>query len=282
LSSLNVIAMTITVTPLGTQYEALAAWTGEPVDDIRHQLEDDHEEQREHWLAWRNGGVVGAVHPWLAPDRKVRLFFERTEPAAYGALLEKIEGPCLTTVDEADREAVTALTGLGFEVVRREVRLEIPVIRTSFALPDGYRVISAADTGIRELMALDDALRDDVPGAEGWESNETWFREETYDSPFFDPETYLVAIGSDGSYAGLVRIWNGPRPRPHLGLIGVLRTHRRRGLARALISTALNVLNDRGAPVVTAEADETNTASLTLLASFGASEVSADVELSRR
>jgi RimJ/RimL family protein N-acetyltransferase len=280
--TLNVIAMTITVTPLGTQYEALAAWTGEPVDDIRRQIEDDHEEQRDHWIAWRDGGVVGTVHPWPAPDRRLRLFFERTEPAAYGPLLEKIEGPCVTTVDEADREAVAALAGLGFEIVRREEQLEIPVRRTSYALPAGCRVISAADTGIRELMALDDALRDDVPGAEGWESNETWFREETYDSPFFDPETYLVAIGPDGSYTGLVRIWNGPRPLPRLGLIGVLQDHRRRGLTRALISAALNVLHDRGATVVTAEADETNTASLALLTSFGAAKLGAEVELSRR
>jgi hypothetical protein len=53
--------MTITVTPLGTQYEALAAWTGEPVEDVRRQVEDDHEEQRDHWIAWRDGGVVGRL-----------------------------------------------------------------------------------------------------------------------------------------------------------------------------------------------------------------------------
>jgi ribosomal protein S18 acetylase RimI-like enzyme len=274
--------MTITVTPLGAQYEAVAAWIGEPVEDVRRQVEDDHEEERDHWLAWRDGGVVGVLHPWRAPDRRLRLFFERTDPAAYGPLLEKVEGPCVTTIDEADREAVAALAGLGFEIVRREAQLEIPVTRTSFAVPAGYRLISAADTGIRELMALDDALRDDVPGAEGWETNETSFREETYDSPYFDPQAYLVAVDADGSYAGLVRVWNGPRPLPRLGLIGVLRDHRRRGLARALISAAFNVLHDRGATVVTAEADETNTASLTLLASFGAAEVGAEVELFRR
>ena len=89
-------------------------------------------------------------------------------------------------------------------------------------------------------------------------------------------------MDADGSYAGLVRVWNGPRPLPRLGLIGVLRDHRRRGLARALISAAFNVLHDRGATVVTAEADETNTASLTLLASFGAAKVDAEVELFRR
>jgi ribosomal protein S18 acetylase RimI-like enzyme len=236
----------------------------------------------EGWIALRDGAAIGELHLWLAPDRQLRLFFEDTDPAAYEVLIGKVDGPCLTTVDEADRSAIDALTALGFTPVRREVRLELPVSRTSFAVPAGYRLISAADTGVRELMALDDALRDDVPGAEGWESDEVSFREQTYDSPYFDPATYLVAVDTaGGSYAGLVRIWNGPRPLPRLGLIGVLPGHRRRGLARALISGALNVLAARGATRVTAEADETNTASLTLLATFAAAEVGSDLELAR-
>ncbi|WP_370452685.1 GNAT family N-acetyltransferase [Kribbella sp. VKM Ac-2568] len=44
-----------------------------------------------------------------------------------------------------------------------------------------------------------------------------------------------MAVDLAGDYAGLVRIWNGPRPLPRLGLIGVLPAHRRRGLARALV-----------------------------------------------
>ncbi|WP_112248617.1 GNAT family N-acetyltransferase [Kribbella monticola] len=236
---------------------------------------------QEGWIASRDGAAIGELHPWLAPDRKLRLFFGDTEPTAYEALIAKINGPCLTTVNEADRLAIDALVALGFTSVRREVQLEIPVTRTGFELPAGYRLISAADTGVRELMALDDALRSDVPGAEGWESDEASFREQTYDSPYFDPATYLVAVAPDGSYAGLVRVWNGPRPLPRLGLIGVLRDHRRRGLARALVSAVLNVLADRGAVLVTAEADETNTASLTLLASFGATQVGAELELAR-
>jgi ribosomal protein S18 acetylase RimI-like enzyme len=235
----------------------------------------------DHWIASRDGEVIGELHPWMAPDRRLRLFFEGTEPAAYGPLLEKVEEPCLTIVDESDRESVAALVSLGFAVVRREVLLEIPVTRTSFAVPAGYRLISAADTGVRDLMALDDALRHDVPGAEGWESNENSFREETYESPYFDPQAYLVAVDDQNDLVGLVRIWNGPRPLPRLGMIGVLPAHRRRGLARALISTAVNVLSDRGATLATAEADETNTASLTLLDSFGARRVGMDLELGR-
>ncbi len=236
----------------------------------------------DHWIASRDGEAIGELHPWMAPDHRLRLFFEGTEPAAYGPLLEKVEEPCLTTVDESDRESVAALRRLGFAVIRREVLLEIPVTRTSFAVPAKYRLISAADTGVRELMALDDALRGDVPGAEGWESDENSFREETYESPYFDPQAYLVAVDDQNDYVGLVRIWNGPRPLPRLGMIGVLPAHRRGGLARALISAAFNVLADRGAALVTAEADETNAASLHLLNTFGATQTGAELELARR
>jgi RimJ/RimL family protein N-acetyltransferase len=271
--------MTITVTALGADYEELADWTGAPVEDIRRQVEDDHEGQRDHWIARRDGQVVGAVHPWTSPDGNQRLFFDRTLPEAYGALVGKIEGPCMTIVDESDVEAVEALRGLGFLVARRSLRVEIPVARTDCAVPEGYRVISAADTEIGALLKLDNALRGELPGSEGWESDEQWFREETYDSPFFDPEAYLIAMDGSGSYAGLVRIWNGPRPLPRLGLIGVLPAHRRRGLARSLISTALNALADRGAAVVTAEVDDTNAPSRALLTSFGATPTGAELDL---
>jgi RimJ/RimL family protein N-acetyltransferase len=272
--------MGITVRALGTEYGALAAWTGEPVEDIRRQAEEDHE-GRVHWVAWRDGAVVGAVHPWLAPDGKQRLFFDRTVADAYPALVGMLDGACTTYADVEDSKSVEALRGLGFEVSRRELQVEIPVARTEYAVPAGYRVISAADTGVRALMTLDAGIRNDVPGAEGWQTDEQWFREETFESPFFDPETYLVAIDSSDAYAGLVRIWNGPRPLPRLGLIGVLAAHRRRGLARALLSRGFNVLAGRGNPTVIAEVDETNVASRTLLSSFGATPVGVELELTR-
>lgn len=159
--------------------------------------------------------------------------------------------------------------------------MQLPIARTEYAVPAGYRVINALEAEPRELMLLDAALRDDVPGAEGWVVDEKWFREETYESPFFDPETYLVALDANGEYAGLVRIWNGPRPLPRLGLIGILPDHRRCGLAKALISSAFNVLASRGNPTAIAEVDETNTASRTLLESFGAVTVGVELEMSR-
>ena len=59
-------------------------------------------------------------------------------------------------------------------------------------LPAGLDVLSAAAAGITRLRLLDDALRQDVPGCEGWRWDAGEFRAETF-SPFFDPAAYLVA-----------------------------------------------------------------------------------------
>ena len=65
------------------------------------------------------------------------------------------------------------------------------------------------------------------------------------------------------------------------GLVGVRRAWRRRGLARGLLSVAFGVLHERGRAEVVAEADRTNTASVTLLTSLGAVVVRSTVELRR-
>src|SRR5215207_10190045 len=64
----------------------------------------------------------------------------------------------------------------------------------------------------------------------------------------------MSTLGGSGSGTDRVRClaW---------GLIGVRPAHRRRGLARALVGAALNVLAGRGEAVAIAEVDETNTAS---------------------
>ena len=148
-------------------------------------------------------------------------------------------------------------------------------------LPAGLDVLSAAAAGITRLRLLDDALRQDVPGCEGWRWDAGEFRAETF-SPFFDPAAYLVAAGrASGEYAGLVRIWRN-RAGPRLGLIAMLARYRRRGVARALLGRAFAVLAARGAASVAGEVDDTNVASLSLLTGLGARRYGGNVELIRR
>jgi GNAT superfamily N-acetyltransferase len=96
------------------------------------------------------------------------------------------------------------------------------------------------------LRAFDDALRQDVPGADGWVNDPHEFREYTFDDRHFDPATYLVAVDDvNQAYAGLARVWNNPG-RPHLGLIGVMPGYRRRGLAKVLLAAVLAPLRGHG------------------------------------
>jgi ribosomal protein S18 acetylase RimI-like enzyme len=105
--------------------------------------------------------------------------------------------------------------------------------------------------------------------------------QETYDAPDFDPATYLVAIErASGRYAGLVRVWNRPGG-PRLGLIGVGRLYRRRGLARSLLAQAFGVLHDCGKAEVVAEVDVTNTGSNRLLSGLGAWRIGGFIEMIR-
>ena len=118
--------------------------------------------------------------------------------------------------------------------------------------------------------------------APAWPTSPSSWPVTTFDSDQFDPATYLIAVDTDScDYIGLVRVWNGPG-RPRLGLVGVSRPYRRRGLARALLARAFRVLHERGQTVVTAEADDANLASGSLLLRLGARRQARFVEVVRR
>jgi RimJ/RimL family protein N-acetyltransferase len=176
------------------------------------------------------------------------------------------------------------LTALGFVVNRREHAYTIPTDPritglSGAALPAGFELRTADRVDEDRLRELDDELRQDVPGADGWRWDRQGFRRETWDAPDFDPATYLVAIErATGRYAGLVRVWQRPSG-PRLGLIGVGRPYRRRRLARGLLARAFGVLHERGRTEVVAEVDVTNTASNRLLTGLGARPTGGFVEL---
>ena len=271
--------MPLRVTRFTDEWTELAAFAGEPEAQLRAQ-DDYHEEDREHWLAWDGERVVGAMHPWRRPDGRHSLYFDRSRADAYGALAGAVGGECFAALDGDDLAAIEGLTAAGFGAYRREDNYTIPVRRIDALIPEGLRIVTADATELEPLMLLDCALREDVPGADGWQPDPVWFREETYDSPFFDPLTYRVALdGAD--YVGLARVWLGPHPQPRLGLVGVLAPYRRRGLARALIAAAFAPLVERGETTVIAEADATNVASQSLLTSLGAKITGGIVELRR-
>ena len=165
----------------------------------------------------------------------------------------------------------------GFVVHRRENLYLVPTETVARVEPPaGVELVTVDRVDENRLRELDDELRQDVPGAEGWRWDAAGFRAEL-SSDGFDPSVYLVAVHDD-EYIGIARVWMR-RPTPRLGFVGVSRPYRRRGVALALLSRVLGVLASRGIPDVTTEIDETNTASRGLFEGLGARRVGGSVEL---
>jgi len=238
------------------------------------------------WRALNENGVVGAVTAFLRPDNRWFVMFDGCHDEAYKPLLDAVAantGSDLHAMaEETDDAAAATFAKLGFVQSRREGIFAIPTdpLITGLAdvrVPDDTVIISAADADQDDLRLLDEALRADVPGNDGWVWDPGDFHAETF-SDDFDPATYLVAADiSGGTYIGLVRIWVGPG-MPRLGLVAVLAPYRRRDVARALLARAFAVLHERGQAEVSAEIDDTNTASLALLGGIGARRRNGTVE----
>lgn len=243
------------------------------------------------WNLVRGGEVTGSAHGTCRSDGRWFVSIDAWDVAAdrplLAAMIEDLRHDLYTNVDGADEPELRRWRGLGFEPGRREVLLDVPVdpavtrLRPS-APVDGIVLLSADAVDETALRELDDTLRADVPGCDGWVNDPTEFRQYTFDERQFDPATYLVAVDDACErFAGLVRVWANPR-RSRLGLIGVTAPYRRRGLARALLAAAFAPLHDRGVRTVVAEVDVTNEPSMRLLTSLGAEPIGETVELVRR
>jgi len=237
------------------------------------------------WIATRGTEAAGRLRALVRPDARTGLYLRDVADDAYAPLLDAVlpdhHGDLVIEVDEAAGTAREVLAARGFIVQRREHHYLVPTGHANSRVPAGFAFISAADCDVDRLRELDDTLRQDVPGAAGWRNDPAEFADQTFGDPEFDKATYLVAVDeSTGDYAGLVRVWIRP-PLSRLGLIGVVRAHRRRGLAAALIARVFGVLTARGEAEVTCEVDETNVASNTLIAGLGARRVGGAVELLR-
>ena len=211
---------------------------------------------------------------WTRPDGRCFVVGEPDDDLPSGRIY--------ATADEGDETRLDSLRSLGFAPHRRDLVLELPTDPAEWsravAMPQGMECQPADQVDEERLRLLDDALRQDVPGTDGWGWGADEFRDEMY-SPGFDPATYLVAVDRDGSCLGIARVWM--REQPRLGFVGVHSERRRRGIARALLAEVLTEVHRRGVPHVLTEVDESNVASRTLLAGFGGKPVGASLELVR-
>ncbi|GMQ85096.1 MAG: hypothetical protein BMS9Abin07_0661 [Acidimicrobiia bacterium] len=247
------------------QYELAAGLYGIGAEEMRRRDQGNNSVRR--WLAIRNGNAVGAVTARLRPDNRMFVTFVVRELSAYGPLTETAAAAAgrtlYTTVDEDDRPKVIALTAAGFarEFVaeRFRIRFDTALARLSRAwVPSGLSIHTADSVDQRRLFTLDNTIRHDIPGTDGWRGDREWFRDELTESPPFDASAYLVAVDNrNGEYVGLVRIWRNPTG-PRFGLVGVIRQYRDIPIAAALLKHALTAASEWGHPTFTTETSRGN------------------------
>ena len=151
--------------------------------------------------------MIPAVKAYVRPDG--RHFVEDPDPE----FLAEATTDLYCTVEASEVDSYLAL---GFDVHRREGTYLVPIRSARVDVPQGVVFAPADEVDETSLRLLDNELRQDVPGTNGWQWDEADFREETYEAAEFDPKTYLVALdGETGEYVGIVRVWM-KQPTPGL------------------------------------------------------------------
>lgn len=266
------------VEPFTDQYALAAGLFGTTEEELRRRYRGETHPRR-RWLAVRGGNAVGAVVAGLRPDNRMLLTFDCHELSAYDALTEAaaaaLDRPLYTVTDSDDRPAVIALRAAGFtsDFVGERFRIAFDTaldrLRRAW-IPSGFSIHPADTLDEERLFTLDNTVRHDVPGTDGWRGDRDWFHEELAESPPFDPAGYLVAIDDrNGEYVGLVRIWRNAAG-PRLGLVGVIRQYRNTPIAAVLLKRALTAASDWGHASFVTETSRANTVVYPRLMRLGA------------
>lgn len=248
------------------QYELAAVVYDLSSDELRGRDERQGQPLR-RWIAVRDGEAVGAVSSWLRPDDRMFLYFVGHDRASYvpltAAVVEALGRIVYTLVDAGDHEAVQALEAAGFDSELVEERFRIPFDKALGWLerawiPSGFSIHPADTVDEDRLFTLDNTLRQDTLGTDGWRGDREWFHDELAEAPPFDPSAYLVAIDDgNGEYVGLVRIWRN-QTGPRFGLVGVVRQYRNTPIAAALLKQAVTAASKWGYDAFVAEASPAN------------------------
>lgn len=272
------------------QYELAAVLYGMSPDELRGR--DERQGQPlQRWIAISDGEAVGAVSTWSRPDNRTFLYFVGRDRTAYAplteAVVETLHRRVHTHIDANDTQAVEALEAAGFESELVEegfrIRFDKALARLDRAwIPSGFSIHSADAVDEDRLFALDNTLRQDTLGTDGWRGDREWFHDELADAPPFDPSAYLVAVDDhNGEYVGLVRAWRNPSG-PRFGLVGVVRQYRNTPIAAVLLKQALTAASRWGQDTFTAETSPANAVIYPRMERLGAESMGQFLQMVRR
>ena len=229
------------------RYVAEAAGTGEVVGWARWANSSHAFHPRKFWLdvavlpAWRGRGIGAALYARLLeavkPLEPIVLRAELREDNATGWGFAQRRGYRVEYREQESRLDIAAFAPERFAA-------ELERVRAAGIRLETYAALSALPDAAWRLHVLDDALSRDVPGSDPPtdSSFETW-SQRILENPRFLPGLNLIAVdgeGDDAPWVGLSNLWKDElEGRVTTGLTGVLRSHRKRGIATALKVTVL-------------------------------------------
>jgi hypothetical protein len=139
------------------------------------------------WTAHRYQVAVGKAAALVRPDDRCFVVFGGCRADAYEplvrAIAQHVGRDLYTEIGEADREVRDRLLALGFVANRREHTYTIPTDPavtglTNVTAPVGFEIVTADRVTEDRLRELDNELKQDVPGADGWKWDRQGFRKE--------------------------------------------------------------------------------------------------------
>ncbi len=196
------------------------------------------------WMAYDGAAAVGIANGRRRPDGRVFLNFGATPPTLIAGLADvamAATGPVYTVAQSAERRQQLEDIGFTVELVddEFEVRFETALRHLGRPrLPAHFTLVPPHQLDEAHLVALDNELRKEVPGTDGWVTTAQMWQAEIH-SPEYDPSGYLVGVDRrSGAYGGLIRFWRNT-DIPRLGLLAVTKPYRGSLLATGLLRTAL-------------------------------------------
>lgn len=233
-----------------------------------------------HWHALEDDRVVGRAEASRRPDGRLFLSVDAWHRPVFDrlaqAVLAALPAPLYTVVDEADTDLLSNWERAGLTPRRREWEYLVPTdpgAGVSSPRPDGVTILGPGDAALEPLLALDEAVREEVEATVGWREMPA----EVLPRSAMNPATYVVAAAED-RYVGLVRLAMLTR-QPRIGLIAVRASRQRRGIARAMLAHVLDFLHRQGKPAALAEVNESNVAATALFEGVGARRAGSNLEL---
>jgi GNAT superfamily N-acetyltransferase len=183
----------------------------------------------------------------------------------------------LLTADtrEDQEEAIHFLTKRGFKQMMRYPisYLDVPsfdpskytyaaekIENAGITLNTATELMERDPDWLHKLWELDIEIMKDVPSPDPITRQPFEEFKKLVDSPNFTPDAFVIAVENDGRFVGTSALWRNKAKKEWLytGLTGVLRSHRRMGLATAMKAKALTFAKEYGAEIVETDNEENN------------------------